>query len=129
MLDAVSVFALQLHLKPRLEPLIPEFVMADLVDRQCIVKLFINLIRWLRTVHVLCLLPPPPLAQLLVPFKRLSPYPVDEVGHQQSEVENALRSKVLRSDCQFRGSTLMCTACCDTFACPALSVASAWWCN
>ena len=49
--------------------------MVDLVGRQRIVKLFINLIRWLRTVHVLCLLPPPPPAQLFVPFKRLSPYP------------------------------------------------------
>ncbi len=49
--------------------------MVDLVGRQRIVKLFINLIRWLRTVHVLSLLPPPPPAQLLVPFNRLSPYP------------------------------------------------------
>ncbi len=48
--------------------------MVDLVGRQRIIKLFINLIRWLRTVHVLRLLPPPPPAPLLVPFNRLSPY-------------------------------------------------------
>ena len=49
--------------------------MVDLLGRQRIVKLFINLIRWLRTVHELSLLPPPPPAQLLEPFKRPSPYP------------------------------------------------------
>ncbi|KAL0029368.1 hypothetical protein WJX77_002499 [Trebouxia sp. C0004] len=32
-------------------------------------------------------------AQLLVPFKRPSPYPADEAGHQQSEVEITLRFK------------------------------------
>ncbi|DBB07141.1 TPA: hypothetical protein ACH3X1_011712 [Trebouxia sp. C0004] len=91
--DAVRVFALNLHQNARLEPLIPEFVMVDLLGRQRIVKLFINLIRWLRTVHELSLLPPPPPAQLLVPFKRPSPYPADEAGHQQSEVEITLRFK------------------------------------
>ncbi len=51
--------------------------MVDLVGRQRVVKLFINLTRWLRTVHTLRLLPPTPPAQLLVPFHRLSPYPGD----------------------------------------------------
>ncbi|DBB12481.1 TPA: hypothetical protein ACH3X3_005284 [Trebouxia sp. C0006] len=88
--DAVSVFALELHPDARLQPLIPEFVMVDLVGRPRIIKLFINLIRWLRTVHVLRLLPPSPPAPLLVPFNRLSPYPADEAGHQQSEVEITL---------------------------------------
>ena len=49
--------------------------MVDLAGRQHVVKLFINLVRWLRTVHVLSLLPPTPPAQLLEPFKRPSPYP------------------------------------------------------
>ncbi|DBA79689.1 TPA: hypothetical protein ACH3X1_008362 [Trebouxia sp. C0004] len=89
--DAVSVFALNLCQNARLEPLIPEFVMVDLAGRQHVVK-FINLVRWLRTVHVLSLLPPPPPARLLEPFKRPSPYP-DEAGHQQSEVEITLRFK------------------------------------
>ncbi len=51
--------------------------MVDMLGRQRIVRLFINLTRWIRTVHVLRLLPPPPPAQLLVPFHRLSPYPGD----------------------------------------------------
>ena len=51
--------------------------MVDMLGRQRIVRLFINLTRWIRTVHVLRLLPPPPPAQLLVPFYRLSPYPGD----------------------------------------------------
>ncbi|KAL0035830.1 hypothetical protein WJX77_004656 [Trebouxia sp. C0004] len=91
--DAVSVFAFNLYQNARLEPLIPEFVMVDLAGRQHVVKLFINLVRWLRTVHVLSLLPPPPPARLLEPFKRPSPYPADEAGHQQSEVEITLRFK------------------------------------
>ena len=49
--------------------------MVDLVGRQRIVKLFINLVRWLRTVHVLSLLPQPPPARLLEPFTRRSTYP------------------------------------------------------
>ena len=49
----------------------------DRLGRQRVVKLFINLIRWLRTVHSLRLLPPAPPAQLLVPFYRDSPYPGD----------------------------------------------------
>ncbi|KAL0032436.1 hypothetical protein WJX77_000530 [Trebouxia sp. C0004] len=83
--EAVSVFALNLLQNARLEPLIPEFVMVDLPGRQHVVKLFINLVRWLRTVHVLSLLPPPPPARLLEPFMRPSPYPADEAGHRQSE--------------------------------------------
>ncbi len=51
--------------------------MVDMLGRQRIVRLFINLTRWIRTVHVLRLLPPTPPAQLLVPFHRLSPYPGD----------------------------------------------------
>jgi len=51
--------------------------MVDMLGRQRIVRLFINLTRWIRTVHVLRLLPPTPPAQLLVPFHRRSPYPGD----------------------------------------------------
>ena len=40
--------------------------MVDMLGRQRIVKLFINLTQWIRTVHVLRLLPPPPPAKLLV---------------------------------------------------------------
>lgn len=49
--------------------------MASYTGRQRILKLFINLTRWMRTVHELRLLPSPPPAQLLVPFHRRSPYP------------------------------------------------------
>ena len=48
--------------------------MRSLSGRRKVLHLFINLTRWLHTVHMLCLLPPPPPERLLKPFFRSSPY-------------------------------------------------------
>ena len=48
--------------------------MRSLSGRRKVLHLFINLTRWLHTVHTLCLLPPPPPARLMEPFCRRSPY-------------------------------------------------------
>ena len=48
--------------------------MKSLSGRQKVLQLFINLTRWLHTIHTLSLLPPPPPARLLDTFFRPSPY-------------------------------------------------------
>ncbi len=48
--------------------------MRSLSGRRKVPHLFINLTRWLHTVHTLCLLPPPPPARLLEPFFWRAPY-------------------------------------------------------
>lgn len=48
--------------------------MRSLPGRQKILHLFINLTRWLHTVHTLSLLAPPPAAMLMQSFYRPSPY-------------------------------------------------------
>lgn len=48
--------------------------MRSLSGRQKVLQLFINLTRWLHTVHALSLLPPPPAAILMKTFFRPSPY-------------------------------------------------------
>ena len=48
--------------------------MKSLSGRQKVLHLFINLTRWLHTVHTLCLLPLPPPARLMEPFHRRLPY-------------------------------------------------------
>lgn len=48
--------------------------MRSLSGRRKVLQLFINLTRWLHTVHSLCLLPPPPPARLMKAFFRPSPY-------------------------------------------------------
>lgn len=48
--------------------------MRSLLGRRRVLQLFINITRWLHSVHTLSLLPPPPPARLLQPFYRSSPY-------------------------------------------------------
>lgn len=48
--------------------------MRSLAGRQKVLQLFINLTRWLHTIHILSLLPPPPPARLMKTFFRPSPY-------------------------------------------------------
>ena len=42
--------------------------------RQRALQIMVNITRWLRTIQMLELLPPPPPAALFVNFHRLSPY-------------------------------------------------------
>ena len=46
----------------------------SLSGRQKVLQLFINLTRWLHTIHTLSLLPPPPPARIMETFFRPSPY-------------------------------------------------------
>ncbi len=56
------------------------FQMRSLLGRRRVLQLFINITRWLHTVHTLCLLPPPPPARLMKPFFRPSPYNGEHSG-------------------------------------------------
>ena len=48
-----------------------------------VMQIMINITRWLRTIHKLKLLPPPPPAALFQEFRRPSPY-TGTCGHCQS---------------------------------------------
>ncbi|KAL0019938.1 hypothetical protein WJX77_012405 [Trebouxia sp. C0004] len=58
------------------------FEMRTLSGRRKVLQLFINLTRWLHTVHSLDLLPPPPPARLMKAFFRPSPYHVNSNEEQ-----------------------------------------------
>ncbi|DBB08149.1 TPA: hypothetical protein ACH3X3_008337 [Trebouxia sp. C0006] len=72
--ECAKVFALDVRQGAHLQLLVEEFEMKSLSGRRKVLHLFINLTRWLHTVHTLCLLPPPPPARLMEPFHRPSPY-------------------------------------------------------
>ena len=62
-----------MSLMSTLTPLVLQI--ASVSGRRKVVKLFINLTRWVHTVHAMNLLPPPPPAPLADTFSRPSPYP------------------------------------------------------
>ncbi|KAL3150158.1 hypothetical protein ABBQ32_000020 [Trebouxia sp. C0010 RCD-2024] len=88
--ECVTVFALNLRHSAQLQPLVGQFEMRSLSGRQKVLRLFINLTRWLHTVHALGLLPPPPPARLLKTFFRTSPYSVNSNGEQYGQVQLVL---------------------------------------
>eukprot|EP00611_Tribonema_gayanum_P032690 TRINITY_DN987_c0_g1_i2.p1 TRINITY_DN987_c0_g1~~TRINITY_DN987_c0_g1_i2.p1 ORF type:complete len:367 (-),score=73.78 TRINITY_DN987_c0_g1_i2:165-1265(-) len=57
------------------ERLVPRFSIAGPPGRRRALLIFINITRWLRTIHVLRLLPPSPVLPLLQPMPRTSPFP------------------------------------------------------
>ncbi|KAL0034237.1 hypothetical protein WJX77_004781 [Trebouxia sp. C0004] len=80
--ECISVFALDVRQGAQLQPLVEQFEMRTLSGRRKVLQLFINLTRWLHTVHSLDLLPPPPPARLMKAFFRPSPYHVNSNEEQ-----------------------------------------------
>ncbi|KAK9811323.1 hypothetical protein WJX72_001847 [[Myrmecia] bisecta] len=83
----IGVYAMELGSDAPLTPIIDEFEIASSLGRRKVINLFINLTRWVHTVHAMGLLPPPPPAPLAIPFSRPSPYP------DMGEVELTLHFK------------------------------------
>ncbi|KAK9824557.1 hypothetical protein WJX72_011294 [[Myrmecia] bisecta] len=83
----IGVYAMELGSDAPLTPIIDEFEIASSLGRRKVINLFINLTRWVHTVHAMGLLPPPPPASLAIPFNRPSPYP------DMGEVELTLHFK------------------------------------
>ncbi|KAL0023742.1 hypothetical protein WJX77_000108 [Trebouxia sp. C0004] len=77
--------------------------MKSLSGRQKVLQLFINLTRWLHTIHTLSLLPPPPPARLLETFFRPSPYIVNSNGDQCGQVQLVLHFNSVEKTFQVPG--------------------------
>ncbi|DBA94012.1 TPA: hypothetical protein ACH3X1_001664 [Trebouxia sp. C0004] len=101
--ECISVFALDVRQGAQLQPLVEQFEMRTLSGRRKVLQLFINLTRWLHTVHSLDLLPPPPPARLMKAFFRPSPYHVNSNEEQYGQVQLLLHFNSVEKTFQVPG--------------------------
>eukprot|EP00611_Tribonema_gayanum_P023654 TRINITY_DN5017_c0_g1_i1.p1 TRINITY_DN5017_c0_g1~~TRINITY_DN5017_c0_g1_i1.p1 ORF type:complete len:591 (+),score=71.53 TRINITY_DN5017_c0_g1_i1:38-1810(+) len=79
-------------LEPKSSPqMLVEFQMGTSQGRRDAILTFINITRWLRTVHELSLLPPRPMLTLLKAVTRPSPYTLGDVMMSDTEITMTFR--------------------------------------